>query len=446
MARLLVEARESWHDLMAFVARTRLHIPYLLFPRQYGLRTERYNQGSNPYDWDFRLRRGWLTHREGWYMVEGGFIRSMLIEPLYWLGLVHIGQYGGTTAFKFATTAVTIMQGGPLLDQEEPAGRLLVQPNFELVALAPVAEGLLVTLDGFAERISLEHVAQYHLSRNSVTRAIQRGAKVATIIETLTRAADGEIPQNIRYSLEEWERQARRVEIWPEVTLLEVAESTLLDELMTDERSHHLFRRRLSPLLAEVLTHALGEVQELLWQRNLLPARSVASSYDLQDESSGTIHEPQWRLREDGVLEPCYPVLNLYLVTQATRFCEHDEETGWLRITETSLQNALEQSISLERILYFLQEYCVGGMPGSLLIRLKLWGGGYRGGSPQIAVEHAPLLRLSADVLRDLQSDEELAPLLGPVVISEQRLVHVSERELPLVLALLRQRGFLTTE
>src|SRR2546425_6544053 len=54
--RLLAEKADAWHEFPTFIAHAKLYIPYLLFPRQYGARAERYSTGSNPYGWDFRLR------------------------------------------------------------------------------------------------------------------------------------------------------------------------------------------------------------------------------------------------------------------------------------------------------------------------------------------------------------------------------------------------------
>ncbi|HEY7419491.1 MAG TPA: hypothetical protein VH593_30195 [Ktedonobacteraceae bacterium] len=81
--RLLHEPVGDWRDFPEFIAHCKLYMPNLLFPRQYGSRAERYSSGSNPYGWDFRLRRGWLTHREGWHMVEGGLIRAVIGGPLH---------------------------------------------------------------------------------------------------------------------------------------------------------------------------------------------------------------------------------------------------------------------------------------------------------------------------------------------------------------------------
>jgi hypothetical protein len=70
-----------------------------------------------------------------------------------------------------------------------------------------------------------------------------------------------------------------------------------------------------------------------------------------------------------------------------------------------------------------------------------LWGGGY-GERPAIQVEQAPLLYLSAKILQDLQSDEEVGELLGTEVVQEGRLVRVPAEHLERVVELLRKRGF----
>ncbi len=442
MERVLHEQPEVWYEFSAFVARTKLYAPYLLFPRRYGSRAERYSVGSNPYGWDFRLRRGWLTHREGWHLVEGGFIRTVISGPLHWLGLVDINEEDNPTAFRLAASSLLIMSDAPLTLEEPPMGRLIVQPNFELVALAPVSEALLISLDRFAERTGLERIAQYRLTKASVTRAIQVGLHAEAIRQILEQASGGGIPQNVQYSLVEWERQARRIELWRGAALFEVDDAALLDALFADEQARSLLGRRLSPVLAEVPRHQLSALQEALWQRGYLPSLVPASLYDHPLEDGGLpICEPQWRLHDNGLLEPLYAVLNLYLVTELERISELDAATGWRCITPASLQRASATGITLDHIVRFLENYCEDGVSTPLLIRLKLWGGGY-GSQSTIQVEHAPLLALSPQILQDLQADEELRALLGTEVAKEQRLVHVPADKLERVIELLRQRGF----
>ncbi|MGA7912758.1 MAG: helicase-associated domain-containing protein, partial [Candidatus Dormiibacterota bacterium] len=318
----------------------------------------------------------------------------------------------------------------------------VVQPNFEVIALAPVSEGLLLNLDRFAERIRLEHIAQYRLTKASVTRAIQAGLQAETIQQIVEQAIGGPIPQNVQYSLIEWERQARRIELWQDVTLLEVDDAALLDQLFANAETRPLFGRRLSHLLAEVFTDQLSTVQEILWQRDYLPALVSASMYDSVLESGRLpTREPQWRLQHNGLLQPCHAVLDLYLVSEVERITVLDETTGWRMITPDAIQQACNSGLPLDYIVRFLQHYCEGGIPASFLIRLKLWGDGYEQQNT-IGVEHAPLLSLSNQVLQDIQADEELGPLLQTEVPSDSRLVRISPEALERVVELLKERGF----
>src|SRR5260370_404171 len=121
-------------------------------------------------------------------------------------------------------------------------------------------------LDRFAERMRLEQIAQYRLTKASVTRSIQMGMHAEAIQQILEQAAGGSLPQNVYYSLMEWERQARRIELWPRLTLLEVDDAAVLDELFANAETRPLFGRRLAPTLAEVVSDQLTNLQELLWQ------------------------------------------------------------------------------------------------------------------------------------------------------------------------------------
>ncbi len=439
--RVRHERTGVWHNLTTFIAHMKLYEPYLLFPREFGLRAERYSYGCNPYGWDFRLRRGWLTHREGWHMIEGSFIRAVVGRPLCWLGVLELDRKENPSAFRISSGADLIMGTTPVETSQEIWGRLIVQPNFELVVLAPIPEVLLVRLDRFADRIRIEHIAQYRLCKASVTRAISAGLHSQEILKILEQASNNEVPQNVCYSLIEWERQARRIELWPNTTLLEVDDEALLDALFADEETRNLFKRRLAPRMAEVKAKDLPTIQELLWQRNYLPAISSVATHGVVPEDSPISCEPQWQLNDDGILQPCYAVPNFYLVTEAERFCEYDEITSYQKITATSIQHALEQGMALEYIMRFLQQYCDGGIPAAFLIRLKLWGGGY-GHKQNIQVEQAPFLRLTEDVLHDLKADEELGSLLGPEVERQSRLIRIDPTNLERVIALLQERGF----
>ncbi|HXR65033.1 MAG TPA: helicase-associated domain-containing protein, partial [Ktedonobacteraceae bacterium] len=123
---------------------------------------------------------------------------------------------------------------------------------------------------------------------------------------------------------------------------------------------------------------------------------------------------------------------------------DSDTASAWRRITPTSLQQALASGLELEHIIRFLQQYCVNGVPGSFLVRLKLWGSGYSE-APAMHIEAAPLLSLSNQALQDILSDEEIGPLLSASIPAEKRLVRIEPTNLERVLTLLHERGFEVT-
>ena len=246
----------------------------------------------------------------------------------------------------------------------------------------------------------------------------------------------------MQYSLVEWERQARRIELWQGAILLEVDEAELLDELLTNEETRGLLGRRLSPVLVMVAANQLEALQEVFWRRSYLPALTGTPIQDnLLDSGHLTAREPQWRLHDDGLLQPLYAVTDLYLNAEVERISAQDEQTSWRKITPALIEQACGNGMTLEAIIRFLQHYCEGGIPSSLLIRLKLWGGGY-GEQPAIRVEQTPMLHLSAKILQDLQTDEDLQYLLGAEVAQEGKLVRVPAENLEQVVELLKERGF----
>jgi hypothetical protein len=227
------------------------------------------------FGWEFKVRGVWLSPREERAQVEAAFVAAVLEGPLHWLGLLDLDAPAGQPplAYRLAPAGAVLLGQGEwspeLRDQQ--AGRLIVQPNFELVALAPVQEATLLFLDEVAERQSLEQVAQYRLTRERWLHALQQGASAAALIQRLETLAQTPLPQNLGYSLLEWERQARRVRLTRVVTLLEVQEAALLDAFLADPALAPFFLRRLTPTAALVERRHLPALYAALLERGELP-------------------------------------------------------------------------------------------------------------------------------------------------------------------------------
>src|SRR5260370_13286010 len=127
------------------------------------------------------------------------------------------------------------------------------------------------------------------------------------------------------------------MEFWRGVTLLEVDDAALLDVFFNDEQTRPLFGRRLAPLLAEVVTAQLPAVQAILWQRDYLPSLVSAPVQDgLLESGRFPTREPQWRLQQNGLLQPRHAPVGLYLSAEGERMTELDQATGLRQITPTA--------------------------------------------------------------------------------------------------------------
>ncbi len=152
----------------------------------------------------------------GWRSVEEVFIRSVVAEGLYWLGLVDLGYLqpvtpaGGAAPANVVAVRLTdmgrwLLLGDPKPALPEEAGRVVIQPNFRIFAFDPIADRVLAQLDTFATRLNAERAIEYELSRETIYRALLAGQNVNKIKAWLVEVSGNPIPQNVERSLDEWQ-------------------------------------------------------------------------------------------------------------------------------------------------------------------------------------------------------------------------------------------------
>src|SRR5262249_14879173 len=147
------------------LAGARLRRPDLLFAHHRQGQAEVYTAAGNPFGWDFRPRGGWLSPHDAWLRVEGALLAALIAGPLHWLGAVDLdySSAGHPVAYHLSLVGQALLGGDdwpPALTETVP-GRLIIQPNFEMLALPPVRETTLLFLDQMAERQALDQVARY---------------------------------------------------------------------------------------------------------------------------------------------------------------------------------------------------------------------------------------------------------------------------------------------
>lgn len=224
---------------------------------------------------------------------ESDSVRAALLGPLAWLGFVALetppasseDRPGGPEPLAYHTTpaAAVLRQPGddnsqPTSGEADPAplierhGHVIIQPNFTIVAYPPLTAPELLLLDSFATEGSFERAASYQLTRASIVRARQYGLDIVVLRQQLESFSASPLPANVSTTLADWARQAERVQLSHNVTLLEVANAALLDALLADRAGARWIERRLTPITALLTEEGATAARAWLLRRGELPA------------------------------------------------------------------------------------------------------------------------------------------------------------------------------
>jgi hypothetical protein len=457
--------KEGWIPIEQLVDSLRMADYDFLLPRDfrpkpstfyyyYGY-TERtpYSAYGNEMGWNFSP--SFADEAEGWEVVEAGFIRAILLEPLCWMGLVDIGYGEQTTAdgdepvrsgdgeqaqasatgeavvYRLTPIGAWVMGVGDEVDIPEGEGRVIVQPNYEIFAMDPISDLTLAKLDEFADRVSAERAIKYTLTRESVYRAQRNKWTSARITDMLQKMSDKPLPQNVTRSLEEWQRLHERITIHRQADLLHAAESPLLDQLVANPA----VRARLitrpgenvalvapEPDKGQALIHALQEM-------GYVPAQTR----DPQDAL-----RPSFTISDDGQLHFRETLPSIYLYEQIAFFTGQDER-GRYYLTQSAVQEALRHNLTVDDILNRLKTLHVGPLPRWIEIKVRAWGNYYG----NAAMQTLTLVQFRDErILAELLREPELKGTLRPFTPSEKRaLALVSTEDLESLCEALAERG-----
>jgi len=228
---------ETWLSIESFLQHVYAVDPYLLVSRdelvrQHGVKGLR----------DFNAR---------WMSNEGALLASMISGALLWMGAVDLGKdrAGKPVAFRITQAGARLFNHPQAQPENEPARKpFLVQPNFEILILAPEARALWTVLL-CADLARHDRVSVYTLNKESVLRARASGLSPGELQEFLTSHSQKAVPQNVLQCISDWARGYKRT-LLEKVTILEVDEAEILDELLSSRRLKGFVARRLTPTVA----------------------------------------------------------------------------------------------------------------------------------------------------------------------------------------------------
>jgi hypothetical protein len=367
------------------------------------------------------------------------FIESCLAGFCYQVGMVELGYAAGTAGAGAAGAesahagaaqdgnrkwgAARLTHLGQVIlglsaDEtggESEAGKLVVQPNFHLLAIGPVPLEWLAQLDLFARREKADRgVVEYQLARDSVYAAQQLGLSVRHISDFLTEMSGMPLPQNVQRSLEEWGAHHERIVFRTDVSLLQAADAGLLATLTANAETSHSLARALAPDVAIIRKGKEKALITALLGQDLLPAVSGANP-EAADHSV--------IVQADGTIRPIHAVPSLHLRGRVERLADSLPDGRW-RLTRQSVARAGGSKNKVQQLLAELGKLHRGALPGDLVMQVKAWGGYYG----QAAVETLTLLEF-----RDQETLQEVAQL--PEARDYLTLFPSQDRALAIVLA-----------
>ena len=154
--------------------------------------------------------------QQDWQKVLVGFLDTRLFP----FGGAAYGRDGaGRLMFSITPTGRYYLgQSAEFVLEEQLSGRIIVQPNFEIMFLgpSPAAEA---ELGRFAERRGRGVGVLFQITRKSIYGAAALGMNADGVIETLDRLTAKSMPENVRREVRGWFAQTRRVRFEPTVLI-----------------------------------------------------------------------------------------------------------------------------------------------------------------------------------------------------------------------------------
>ncbi|MGC9357300.1 MAG: helicase-associated domain-containing protein, partial [Anaerolineae bacterium] len=357
-----------------------------------------------------------------------------LLDSLVWLGVIVLGYRGRARApqlLRLSPPAHAALTHQPYEEPPTQPGQIIVQPDFQVLALGPVAIATLIRIEEIAKREKIQPAAvSYRITRDSVYPALQSGQTVRDILGFLEEVTGQPVPQNVSRTLQEWGSQHERIVIRQDVLIFQTDTSEMLDDLLEDSELKN-WLHQVDDRTAWVHSDDAHRVEKRLEALEILPAFSRGPEADL----------PKSLCWEEEQLRSRHALPSLYVTGTVRRIAEERDE-GWA-LTPESVRGAVTAGLEAPEIVSLLERMTGAPLPEVWEKRLKAWSGHY--GEAQTA--HVRLLRVeSPKVLRELRkSDRRLSRWLCPLEKGEGLAV-VRDDKWEQVVELLEEWGVVITE
>lgn len=362
----------------------------------------------------------------GWRRVELPFIRRVLIQ-LWRLGLLDLGLQtaaapereappeAAVTHLRLAPWGRYLQLGAPAPATPEAEARVVLQPNFQILVMGPLAESRLFILERFADRTAADRAITYTLSRDSVYRGQRSGIGIDAMVQSLRQLTGAELPQNVLHSMQDWQRQHERVVLHRRVLLLQAA-----DPAQALSAARDLGAEAIEPL---------GEGFLLVHDRPALLQHARRLGLILEDDSQPL---PKGLspvlLRSDGTVDLRGGCVDPRVMGWLQALADGDAATGW-RLTEAAVRRCRSR-LGLDAADQIQGWQTLAGTVPDPMVRLIKRGTGQS--SPALLRRGCYLELPDAEALKSLGELPELAGafgepgIRGPLVwVDDERLAEI---------------------
>jgi hypothetical protein len=204
----------------------------------------------------------YLSGFESWDRVEGALLADLLAGPLYWLGIVERAGDEANPLCRLAAAGARFLDGVEGEYAAAAAVALTVRPDLRIEVPAPASRYTRFQLERFADQEQAE-TCRYRLTPRGLSRALGRGLQIDQIVAFLQQAGGRPVPPNVAAQLTLWAGRLGQVRL-EEVTLLEVKNERVLQELRSLPQTRALIDQVLSPTVALVRKKNAARLQAIL--------------------------------------------------------------------------------------------------------------------------------------------------------------------------------------
>ncbi len=182
------------------------------------------------------------------------------LETLEAIGLVFFDTYEEEPVFGFTPRGAHLFFDSSYEEGEAVHAGCILQPSFQILVPPHVGYGLLWKLDYIAEFKQRDVMTEFVITQKSVVEALRSGFSREEILPFLESVCEGEIPENVRYSVGEWCGKYGQI-TFSRTVLMECVSEELANEILHIPEVKEMVRERLS---GRHFTLAESHARELL--------------------------------------------------------------------------------------------------------------------------------------------------------------------------------------